>query len=201
MIYSLSGKLTLIQGNLAVIECGGVGYACKVSMQTIGRLGSTGANVKLFTHLYLRENVVELYGFATLEEKDCFLQLIDVSGVGPKAAISILSDTTPESFALCVATGDYKTLTRSQGIGAKIAQRIVLELKDKIAKDIQLSGDISGSDFVPVSSSNINEAVSALAVLGYPKSEAAKVLSKMPANTTVEEMIKYGLKVLGGNRG
>ena len=125
MIYSLSGKLTHVSGSLAVIECGGIGYACKVSMATIGKLGSTGSDVKLYTYMYLREDLIELYGFASLEEKDCFLLLISVSGVGPKAAISILSDITPENFALCVATGDYKTLTKSQGIGAKIAQRIV----------------------------------------------------------------------------
>lgn len=201
MIYSLSGKLTHIEGGLAVIECGGVGYACKVSMQTVGRLGSIGSNIKIFTHMYLRENLIELYGFATLEEKDCFLKLIDVSGVGGKAALSILSDITPENFALCIATGDYKTLTRSQGIGAKTAQRIVLELKDKIAKEIQVSGDFGGADFVPASSSNINEAVSALAVLGYSKSEAAKALSKLPPDTSVEEMIKHALKILATNRG
>lgn len=200
MIYSLSGKLVHLEGSLVVIECNGVGYACKVSMQTIGRLGSVGSNVKIYTYLYLREDLVELYGFASLEEKDCFLLLISVSGVGPKAAISILSDTTPESFALCVATGDYKTLTRSQGIGAKIAQRIVLELKDKISKDVQLNNDIP-TEYISSGSSNINEAVSALSVLGYPKSEAAKALSKMPPNSSVEEMIKYGLKVLAVNRG
>ena len=200
MIYSLSGKLVHLEGSLAVIECNGVGYACKVSMQTIGRLGSVGSNVKIYTYLYLREDLVELYGFASLEEKDCFLLLISVSGVGPKAAISILSDTTPEIFALCVATGDYKTLTRSQGIGAKIAQRIVLELKDKISKDVQLNNDIP-TEYISSGSSNINEAVSALSVLGYPKSEAAKALSKIPPNSSVEEMIKYGLKVLAVNRG
>ena len=200
MIYSLSGKLTFVQGSLVVIECGGIGYACKVSMSTLGKLGSVGSDVKLYTYLYLRENIVELYGFSTLQEKECFLLLIDVSGVGPKAAISILSDITPENFALCVATGDYKTLTRSQGIGAKIAQRIVLELKDKISKDVQIDTEIPAT-FTTASTSNVNEAVSALAVLGYSKSEAAKVVAKLPADTSVEDMIKYGLKVLATKRG
>ena len=200
MIYSLSGKLILISPPLAVIECQGVGYACKVSMQTIGKLGKVGEDTKLFTYLHVREDAVELYGFATTQEKDCFLNLITVSGVGPAMAIAILSDISPENVALCIATGDYKTLTRCKGVGTKIGQRIVLELKDKISKDIQTSEDIS-SEYIPTTSSNINEAISALAVLGYSKSEAAKALSKLPPDTSVEEMIKHGLKVLASNRG
>ena len=200
MIYSISGELTYVENSLAVVETGGVGYACKTTMNTLGKIGAPGNKVRLYTYLHVREDAVELFGFSSLAEKECFLLLISVSGVGPKAALSILSDITPEGFALCVATEDYKTLTKSQGIGAKTAQRIVLELKDKIAKE---SIEIPAGSDVRVNApkgSNASEAVNALMVLGYSKADAAKAVSDLPSDSPVEEMIKHGLRALAGNR-
>lgn len=200
MIYSISGELTYVENSLAVVETGGVGYACKTTMNTLGKIGAPGSKVRLYTYLHVREDAVELFGFSSLAEKECFLLLISVSGVGPKAALSILSDITPEGFALCVATEDYKTLTKSQGIGAKTAQRIVLELKDKIAKE---SIEIPAGSDVRVNApkgSNASEAVNALMVLGYSKADAAKAVSDLPSDSPVEEMIKHGLRALAGNR-
>lgn len=200
MIYSISGELTYVENSLAVVETGGVGYACKTTMNTLGKIGAPGNKVRLYTYLHVREDAVELFGFSSLAEKECFLLLISVSGVGPKAALSILSDITPEGFALCVATEDYKTLTKSQGIGAKTAQRIVLELKDKIAKE---SIEIPAGSDVRVNApkgNNASEAVNALMVLGYSKADAAKAVSDLPSDSPVEEMIKHGLRALAGNR-
>ena len=133
MIYSLRGKLTVKELGFVVIECGGVGYGCKTSYNTVAAIGEIGSEVLLYTHLYVREDAVELFGFASLQELSCFKLLISVSGVGPKAATSILSDVSPERFAFLVASGDSKAFTKTKGIGAKTAQRIVLELKDKIS--------------------------------------------------------------------
>lgn len=118
MIYSLHGKLTLKEIGFAVIDCGGVGYGCKTSYNTVAKLGEIGSEATLYTHLYVREDCVELYGFATLQELNCFRLLISVSGVGPKAATSILSDMSPEQFAFNVASGDSKAFTKTKGIGA-----------------------------------------------------------------------------------
>ena len=133
MFYYLSGTVTHIEPYLAVIDCGGVGYACRTTSYTLSAL-KKGDKGKLFTHLNVREDAMELYGFATQEELNLFQQLISVSGVGPKAALSILSASTPANLALSIITGDEKALTCAQGIGKKIAQRVILELKDKLAK-------------------------------------------------------------------
>ena len=133
MFYYVSGTVAHVEPYLAVIDCGGVGYACRTTNQSLSRL-TAGEKGKLFTHLYVREEIFELYGFATEDELNCFRLLIRVSGVGPKAALSILSATTPEGLAMSIITGDEKALTVAQGIGKKIAQRIILELKDKLAK-------------------------------------------------------------------
>ena len=133
MFYYLSGTVAHIDANLAVIDCGGVGYACKTTSYTIASL-KRGEKGKLFTHLNVREDAMELFGFATQEELNLFQQLISVSGVGPKAALSILSSTNPANLALSIITGDEKALTCAPGIGKKIAQRVILELKDKLAK-------------------------------------------------------------------
>ena len=135
MIYSIRGKLMVKDTELAVVECGGVGYACRTTLSTLSQLQAVGNDVMLYTYLHVREDNIELFGFASQQELNCFKMLISVSGVGPKAALSILSDVTPEKFALLVASEDSKTLTRTKGIGAKTAQRIVLELKDKIVKE------------------------------------------------------------------
>ncbi len=202
MLYSVRGKLIHMEANLAVVECAGVGYALKTTANTMSRQPEMGGETMLYTHLYVREDAVELFGFATLSELNCFQMLISVSGVGPKAALSILSNVTPEQFALCVATGDSKVFTASKGIGLKTAQRIVLELKDKITKE-QLEGGVAASNPVlagGVSSGkgNLSEAVSALVVLGYSQQQAARAVTAFDAALPVEELIKLALKALAG---
>ena len=135
MIYSVRGKIIHKGTDVAVIECSGVGYACRTTLATLSQIGRTGEEAMLLTYLHVREDCVELFGFSTEQELNCFKMLLSVSGVGPKAGLAILSDTNPERFALTVATGDYKAFTKTKGVGPKLAQRVVLELKDKIAKE------------------------------------------------------------------
>lgn len=195
MIYSLKGIVTVTEQNLAVIECGGVGYGCRTTANTLAKI-STGKEATLYTYLAVREDAVELFGFADMQELNCFKMLISVSGVGPKAAISILSGMTPQAFALCVASGDSKSLTTAPGIGKKIADRIVLELKDKIAKENVSS--VSSDSLIPVAtaSNSVSEAISALMVLGYSNAEATKAIAGMPADSPTDALIKAGLKNL-----
>ena len=183
---------------LAVVSCGGVGYKCMTTMTTLSCLPPVGSTVTLYTHLNVREDALDLYGFYTMNELNAFKMLVSVSGVGPKSALSLLSDMTPENLALCIASGDTKTLTRAQGIGPKAAQRIVLELKDKVSNsDVAASiGDVALQ--LNKDSSNMGEAVSALVVLGYSQSQAAAALAGLAPETPVDEMIKYGLKSLAG---
>ena len=200
MIYSLKGTLTVKELGFAVIECGGVGYGCKTSYNTIASLGETGSEAMLYTHLYVREDAVELFGFATQQELSCFRLLISVSGVGPKAATSILSDVTPEKFAFLVASGDSKSFTRTKGIGAKTAQRIVLELKDKISSE-SISGSVSGDAAAFASSSaapsdSVSEALEALMVLGYTQGEIAPILGKLDPSLSTQDLIKETLRLL-----
>lgn len=195
MIYSLRGKLIHKEQGLAVVECGGVGYGCRTTYETLSQI-KVNTEVYLYTYMSVREDAVELFGFARQQELSCFKQLISVSGVGPKAALSILSDMTPEKFAVTVVSSDHKALTKSKGIGPKMAQRIVLELKDKLSKE-QLS--VSGAEVFAASAAetaggNIGEAVAALIVLGYSQSEAASVISKLDSSLPVEELIKQSLK-------
>lgn len=201
MIYSLTGKLTVKEPGLVVVECGGVGYGCKTSYSTVSALGETGSNVKLYTHMHVREDAVELFGFATLQELSCFRLLISVSGVGPKAATSILSDVSPEQFAFIIASGDSKTFTRTKGIGAKTAQRIVLELKDKISKE-SVSGSVANDAAVftasasGAASSSVSEALEALMVLGYSQGEVAPVLRKLDQSLSTQDLIKETLRLM-----
>ncbi len=197
MIYSVKGELIHKEPSLAVIECGGVGYACRTTYSTLSQLGSVGTKATLLTYLHVREDNVELFGFATSQELNCFKMLLTVSGVGPKAALAILSDITPEKFALTIATGDSKSITKTKGIGPKLAQRIVLELKDKITKEQQLLTNGADLDFTPVmSGSNSGEAISALVVLGYSQGEATSVISKLDPEMSVENMIRQALKAM-----
>lgn len=199
MIYSLHGELIHTEPNLAVVECGGVGYACRTTMNTLKKIGNSG-EVKLFTQLNVREDAVDLFGFADTAELQAFKQLTSVSGVGPKAALSILSDITPSKLALCITTGDSKTLTRSPGIGNKIAQRIVMELKDKVAKEQHISAADLGAEPMDAALTGGNtaaEAVTALCVLGFALPQAQAALAGANPDSTVEELIKYALKRLG----
>ena len=134
MFYYLNGTVAEIAAGLAVIDCGGVGYACATTNYTLSQL-KKGERARLYTYLHVREDIFELYGFASQQELNSFKMLIGVSGVGPKAALAILSATTPQNLALSIVTEDEKALTAAQGIGKKIAQRIILELKDKLAKE------------------------------------------------------------------
>ncbi len=203
MIYSITGTLVsaaLADAHyLAVVEAGGIGYAVKTTHTTMAKMPEIGSRVTFYTYLYVREDALELFGFADLEELNCFKMLISISGVGPKAALSILSDMTPQKFALCVATGDSKGFTRSKGIGAKTAQRIVLELKDKITNEQVAGGVTETVPDIGRIGSNAGEAISALVVLGYAQSDAAAAVSKLDQSLSVEEMIKLGLKALAGS--
>ena len=196
MIYSVSGTLVHLEPNVAVVECGGVGFKCLTSMGTQRRLPAIGAQVKLYTKLNVREDAMELFGFATTAELNCFNMLTAVSGVG----LAILSELAPEQVALAVASGDAKTLTRASGVGVKLAQRIALELKDKVKK-MGVSGDASfapgQAGGVPSASDNAGKAVSALAVLGYTPSEAASVVAKFDSALPTEELIRLSLREMG----
>lgn len=195
MIYSLTGKYITAEPNFVVIECGGVGFRCFTSMSTITRLPEQGSTVTLYTHMSVTENAMTLYGFSEKTELSCFKILISVSGIGPKAAISILSTLTPEDVALAVGSGDYKAITRANGVGPKIAQRVVLELKDKFKSmgapsDIAPNGRGAGA---PSASSNAAAAINALLVLGCQPSEAAQLVAKLDATLPTEEIIRLAL--------
>ncbi len=201
MFYHLIGELVTTEPNAAVIDCGGVGYKLTISQNTLAKLSSQKTDkkkVRLFTHLAIREDAVELFGFFEQEELNAFKMLITVSGVGPKAAMGVLSIMTPEKFALAVGTSDAKALSKAPGVGGKTAARIILELKDKIAKELSAADDgESDSGFAAVGSDKYGDAVNALLVLGYSRSEAMTVLRgiDVPA-LSLEEIIKESLKKL-----
>ena len=201
MFYHVRGTLIVCESGFAVVECGGVGYQLSTSLNTAERLGSKmNQEVRLFTHLAVREDGVELYGFATKEELSAFRLLISVSGVGPKAAMSILSQLTVDRFAYAVSTEDVKALSRAPGVGAKTAARIVLELKDKIAKDYAGATDVpagvSAASATPQrASGKLSEAADALAVLGYSRAEVTEVLRTIDtASLSLEGIITAALR-------
>jgi Holliday junction DNA helicase RuvA len=200
MLYSLRGTLLQREANLAVIECGGVGYQCAVTVNTARQLPNIGHEAMLYTYLAVREDAVELFGFADRNELACFKLLTGVSGVGPKAGLSILSELSPEQVALAIAGGDYKSLTRAQGVGPKLAQRMVLELKDKMGLPSAVNGIVVNNSVTVGginASGNAAEAVSALTVLGFNASEASAAVAKLDSNLTVEEMVRQALKTFG----
>lgn len=201
MLYSLRGTLVLRDMAGAAVECGGVAYYCKTSLSTLSRLGKVGGEAMLYTCMSVKNETLELFGFADQRELNCFKMLTGVSGVGPKAALSILSSMSPEKFALCVASGDYKAITAAPGVGAKLAQRVVLELKDKVGAGEIAGGlaDISGPVQV-FGAGNAGEAMSALMVLGYSQSEAAAAVGKLDESLPVEELIKSALKSLASRK-
>ena len=197
MFYYLDGTVAEILPYLAVIDCGGVGYACKTTNSTLASL-KKGQRGKLYTYLNVGDGIFELYGFATQNELNSFKLLISVSGVGPKAALAILSSGTPESLAMAIVTGDEKSLTAAPGIGRKIAQRIILELKDKVAKETAGGLDFSGGKGAPgpaIFTSKATEAAQALAVLGYSSQEVQMALKGVDVeNLPLEEIIRQSLK-------
>ena len=196
MFHYIKGELTYADPSFAVIETGGVGYKMTVSYNTFAKIGSRiGEKLTLYTYMSVREDAIELMGFMTVEELNVFKMLITVSGVGPKAAMAILSAMTPEKFAYSVGISDYKALAKANGVGTKTAQRIVLELKDKVAKELsQEQTDAPEQDAYIPSGGNTEEAVKALMVLGYNRSEAMQALTGVNTNDTLENMITAALK-------
>lgn len=197
MFYYVNGTVAETGPNLAVIDCGGVGYACATTNYTLSQL-KKGERARLYTYLHVREDIFELYGFASQQELNSFKMLIGVSGVGPKAALAILSATTPQNLALSIVTEDEKALTAAQGIGKKIAQRIILELKDKLAKEqssFTVQGGGSGAVPKPLGGSKSGEAAAALAVLGYGSQEISTALKGIDMDALpLEEIIRQALK-------
>ena len=197
MYYYLSGTVAHIEPFLAVIDCGGVGYACRTTSFTLSRI-KTGEKAKLYTYLSVREDAMDLYGFSSQEERRLFQLLTSVSGVGPKAALAILSSSTPENLALSIITGDEKALTAAQGVGKKIAQRVILELKDKLAKGQSISAageSISGPAVTVIPQNKLSEASAALAVLGYSQGEINTALKGIDIDAQPpEQIIRLALK-------
>lgn len=196
MISSVRGKLIFCDSQVAVVECGGVGFKCYSSLNTLSTLPKVGNEVFLNTYLSVREDALDLYGFATVEEMECFKLLTSVSGVGAKIGIAMLSDYTPDKITFFIASGDSKALTRTTGVGPKLAQRIVLELKDKLSNGaISLSSDTIAVESVGKTSAT-SEAVAALVALGFSQSEASLAVSKLDPTLPTDELIKGGLKNL-----
>ena len=195
MIYSITGLLRQVAPTYCVIEACGVGYQCSASTYTLSSLPGRGQEVTLLTHLWVKEDGMELFGFSTEQEKHCFRLLIGVSGVGPRVALAILSDASPDRLMLSIAAGDAKALTRAQGVGAKLAQRIILELKDKLAKEQQESGMPVVSGIVAGEKNKAAEAAAALAVLGYTQQDIAVAMKGIDAeNLPLEEIVRQSLK-------
>lgn len=200
MLYNVKGTLTVSDVNFIVIECGGVGFKCFTTLNTIKNIGKIGDEVNAYTYLAVREDAMDLYGFSSLAELDAFKLLITVSGIGPKAAVAILSELTPDKLALCIASGDAKSITKAQGVGKKTAERVVLELKDKMGSiAVGAAADAVSSISNVGESSNTSEAVEALVALGYSQSDAAVVVGSMDKSLSVDDMIRLGLKQLAKN--
>ena len=195
MYYYVSGEVAHVEPYLAVIDCGGVGYACRTTTFTLSQI-KKGDKAKLFTYLSVREDAMDLYGFASAEELKLFQQLISVSGVGPKAGLSILSILSPEKVALAVSSGDHKAFTKASGVGPKLAQRITLELKDKVGKGLAVGAGFSGAEAAPPPSSAPAQAVAALISLGYSPSDAASAVARVDDTLSVQDIIKIALRSL-----
>ena len=197
MYYYVSGSVAHVEPYLAVIDCGGVGYACRTTAYTLSQI-KKGEKAKLFTYLSVREDAMDLYGFASQEELKLFQQLISVSGVGPKAALGILSSSSPANLAMNIITGNEKALTAAPGVGKRIAQRVILELKDKLAKGqtVGASGEnVAGPAVTIIPQNKLSEASAALAVLGYSQAEINVALKGIDLeNLPLEQIIRLALK-------
>ena len=198
MFYYLNGEITLLEENLAVVDCGGVGFACRTTAYTQSKL-RVGQTAKLFTYCNIREDAFDIFGFSTREELRCFELLVGVTGVGPKAAIAILSSASPERFTLAIMTQDEKMLTAAPGVGKKLAQRIILELKDKLGSavtEVDFSGSAGGAP-IPAAGSTLALAQAALAELGYSGAEIASALKGVPVEgLSTEEIVKKCLRAM-----
>ena len=195
MLYYVSGTVTVLEPGLAVIDCGGVGYGCRVTAYTAAQL-KLQQNAKLFITESIREDAYELYGFSGKEEQRCYELLTSVNGVGPKAAMAILS-AGPQNFTLAVMTGDEKLLTAAQGVGKKLAQRIILELKDKMGgSSMELDFSAGAPAAAPVAGNNAAMATAALQELGYSAAEIHTALKGVDPNATTEEMVRFALRAM-----
>lgn len=197
MFYYLSGTVALLDAGLAVIDCGGVGYAVYTSSYSQAQM-KQGQTCRVYTHCNIREDAFDIYGFTTREELNLFRMMVGVTGVGPKAALAILSAVSPQNFTLAVLTGDEKALVAAQGVGKKLAQRIILELKDKLGSgELDFSGGAEGAPAVPnVSGGAVAEATAALAVLGYSQSEIGLALRGVDTTLPTEEIVRRALRNL-----
>lgn len=195
MLYYVCGPVTVLEPGLAVVDCSGVGYGCRVTAYTAAQL-KLNQSTKLYITESIREDAFDLYGFSTREEQRCYELLTSVTGVGPKAAMAILA-AGPQNFTLAVMTGDEKLLTAAQGVGKKIAQRIILELKDKIGgsqMELDFSGPVAAAQ--PVQGNNVAMATAALQELGYSAGEIAFALKGVDAGATTEEMVRHALRAM-----
>ena len=203
MIYCLTGKIVKKSMSAVVLSCGGVGYYAQCPASVAGALPGVGKEATLYTVMSVTENDVSLYGFANEEQQACFEMLTAVSGVGPKVGLAILSVMEPQRVALAISAGDHKAFKAANGVGPKLAQRIVLELKDKVAKGfvdgISLE-DVAGAASGEPASQSSAQAIAALVSLGYSQSEAALAISKIDATLPVEEIIKLALRGMAGRR-
>ena len=203
MIYCLTGKIVKRSMSAVVLSCGGVGYYAQCPASVAGALPGVGKEATLYTVMSVTENDVSLYGFATEEQQACFEMLTAVSGVGPKVGLAILSVMEPQRVALAISAGDHKAFKAASGVGPKLAQRIVLELKDKVAKGfvdgISLE-DVAGATSGEPATQSASQAIAALVSLGYSQSEAALAISKIDATLPVEEIIKLALRGMAGRR-
>ena len=203
MIYCLTGKIVKKSMSAVVLSCGGVGYYAQCPASVAGALPGVGKEATLYTVMSVTENDVSLYGFATEEQQACFEMLTAVSGVGPKVGLAILSVMEPQRVALAISAGDHKAFKAASGVGPKLAQRIVLELKDKVAKGfvdgISLE-DVAGAASGEPATRSASQAIAALVSLGYSQSEAALAISKIDATLPVEEIIKLALRSMAGRR-
>lgn len=196
MIYYVSGSVAVLEPGLAVIDCGGVGYCCRITGFTAAQL-KLNTNVRLYISESIREDAYDLYGFISKEEQRCFQLLTGINGVGPKAALSILSAGGPQNFTLAVMTGDEKMLTAAQGVGKKIAQRIILELKDKIGgSNMEFDLSAGAPAVAPQSAGSLAMATAALQELGYSPVEINTALKGVDPNATTEEMVRYALRAM-----
>lgn len=197
MIASLSGKLLIKDLNFVVVECSGVGFKCSITQNTFSKIGTVGDNVFLHAHLAVREDALDLYGFASFEELNVFKLITSVSGVGPKIGLAVLSEFMPDKVLLYIASGDAKSLTAASGVGLKLAQRIILELKDKVgsvavsegAADVIMAGNAN-------TSTNTKDAIEALVSFGYSQSEASLAVGKLDTTLSTDELIRQALKSL-----
>lgn len=198
MFYSLTGKIVYSDITSVAIECSGIAFSVTASVNTLKKLGNVGDTATVYTYLAVREDGVELFGFYDNEELQYFKMLITVSGVGPKAAIAILSALTCEMLAISITAGDVKSITRAQGVGPKIAQRIIIELKDKVSKMVpsKVSSENLTAPVSVIKGTNADEAISALMALGYSNSEASHAVAPLDGSLGVEELIKQALRNL-----